>query len=129
MTRPARGLSAHVLLRTLLLAASGRALAGDNLEAPNVHRLLGPYVHAQVLRAAERLGQEPCRLVLSDYADERTGRTLADSLPAGRSGAAAYLASLTYLPGPADGPCRTTLITAYTTPGAAVVWCLSLIHI
>jgi len=120
MSRPARGLSAGILVPAVLLVASGRAFAGG-LEAPNVQRQLGPYVRAQVLRAAERLGQQACSLVLSDYADPRTGRPLADSLPAGTS-AGVYLSSLTYLPGPADGPCRTTLITAYTRPGAAVVW-------
>lgn len=120
MTRPARGLLAGVLLPALLLG-SGAALAGG-IETPNVDRTLGPYVRNQVLLAAERLGQEACAQVLSDYEDSRTGRPLVESLPGERETAPAYLAGLVYRPAPENGPCRSPLVSAYTSPGSFIVW-------
>ena len=120
MSRSARGLFAHALLPALLLG-SGAALAGG-IETPNVDRQLGPYVRNQVLLAAERLGEAACAQVLSDYEDPRTGRPLAESLPRERESAAAYVAALIYRPGPADGPCKSPLVSAYTSPGSSVIF-------
>ncbi len=123
MSRPARGLSVVVSLAAAL-AVAGPALAGD-VATPRVAAQLGPYVRAQVQRAAERLGQAGCAQVLSDYSDAETGRPLDEALRASLLDASTYLGSLEYRPGEAAGPCRDASVAAHTSPGSRVVYVCS----
>jgi hypothetical protein len=123
MTSPARGTSRWSPSLALVLAALGRAaLAAGGVSAPYVDRHLGPFVHAQVLRAAERLAQEPCALVLTDFSDQETGRPLAEKFHSSWKGVPGYVSTLVYRPGAEDGPCRDSSVAAYTSPGSAVVY-------
>ena len=123
MTAPARGLLIRTLPLVLLLAglAEGTPAAAPSRK-PNVDPQLGPFVHAQVMRAARRFGSPACALVLEDFPDERTGRRLAESLTAYGQTANEYLGSLAYRLGPAAGPCDNPQIDAYTSPGSRTIF-------
>lgn len=123
MSRPARGTPRWTQSLALLFAALGRtALVAGGLNAPYVDRQLGPFVYAQVVRAAERLAQEPCALVLTEFLDQETGRPLAEKFHSSWEGVPGYVSTLVYRPGAEDGPCRNSSVAAYTSPGGAVVY-------
>ncbi len=124
MASPARGTSGRTLRTALLvvLAAAGQAARADDLAAPLVDRQLGPYVRAQVLRAAGRLAQEPCALVLTDFVDPETGRPLAEKLPSPRDGVPGHVSTLVYRLGPSAGMCADERVNAYTSPGSHVIF-------
>ncbi len=122
MARPARGTPDRTLRLALLLTVLGKTVSAGGLDAPYVDRQLGPFVHAQVLKAAERLAKEPCALILNEFADHETGRPLSEKFDSSREGVPEYVSTLTYRPGAEDGPCRTASVAAYTSPGSAVVY-------
>ncbi len=119
MAGPARGSSA----RALALAALAAALAPPAGAATmGIEPDLVPFVVAQVHRAADRLVQAPCSQLLTDFRDSATGRTLADVLADSNVTPAGYVEDLLYRAGPADGPCRESPVSAYTSPGSRVVY-------
>jgi len=123
MTRPALGTPRRTLQMVLLAAAlAGTKAAAAPPSRPHVDPQLGPFVLAQIQRAAERLERAPCSLVLGDFVDPETGRPLSEKLAATGTTPAGYLGSLTYLPGSLDGVCRDTTIGAYTSPGSQIVY-------
>jgi hypothetical protein len=122
MTGPARGSLVRTLSVLLLAAAArGPASTADAAPGPKVDPQLGPFVRAQIQRAAQRLESAPCALVLGDFLDPGTGRPLSETLAASNRTAAGHVAELTFRPGPAQGPCREAWIAAYTSPRSRVV--------
>jgi len=75
-----------------------------------------------LLRAAERLAQEPCALILTEFSDQETGRPLAEKFLSSWEGVPGYVSTLTYRPGAEDGPCRNSSVAAYTSRGSSVVY-------
>lgn len=122
MARPAHGTPRQTLRLALLLTALGRTAVAGGITVPHADPQLGPFVLAQIQRAAERLEKAPCSLVLGDFVDPETARPLAEKLAATGNTPAGYIGSLIYLPGSPDGLCRDTTIGAYTSPGSQVVY-------
>lgn len=61
-------------------------------------------------------------MVLREFAHHETGQPLAEKFHSSWEGVPEYVSTLTYRPGPEDGPCRTSSVAAYTSPGSAIVY-------
>lgn len=85
---------------------------------------LGPSFRSVVAEAADRLGREPCRLLLREFVSRATGRPLAESLDATGLAPAQYVRSIRFRSGRGLSPCGAPGMLAYTSPGSrAVVVC------
>lgn len=123
MREPVRGvvrrLRLAVLLGSLLAAPRG---AGSDAAAPLVDPRLGPLVARTVERAAARLADPGCALVLGDFSDLRSGRPLSATLAASGRSPSSFLASLRFVDGDHTDRCRHRAAFAWVPVGAEVVF-------
>ena len=115
------------LLPNLFLALVAPLLAGSapalGPEGPvSVDPSFGPRVAEAVADAAARLDTMPCALVLTDFVDSRTGRTLAENLAATARSASEHVASLRFRRPSSLRPFGGRRVFAYTTPSSPVVF-------
>jgi hypothetical protein len=114
-----------LLARLLAALASclfaGHGLALDPAETGAVDPALGPRVAEAVADAAARLDTMPCALVLSDFVDSRTGRTLAENLALTGRSASEHVRALLFRGAPAIRPFGGRRVFAYTAPSSPVV--------
>ncbi len=108
------------LLLVPLLAGPAAALEPDGRR--KVDRSFGSHIAAAVSDAAERLGREPCALVLSDFTDTRTGLTLAQNLAATGRTAPEHVRSLLFRSPRALHPVPGKRVFAFTSPSSTVVF-------
>ncbi len=123
MSRVARGVLSRATAPALFVTAlaAGAARASD-WEGPGyVAPPLGSTFRVTVDHAARRLDGASCSAVLTDFRDDRTGRTLAESLREVGMSAGAFVSSLYFLDGTGTLSCRTAGILAYTTLGGRAV--------
>lgn len=113
-----------LLLRAPLLAfwSAGSAAAFEPGESPRVDPTLGPLVEAAVAEAARRLDEQPCALILSEFVDDRTGLSLAQSLAATGRTASEHVRSLWFSRSTGLRRFAGQRIFAFTTPSSPVVY-------
>ena len=124
MFRPARGVLARTLAPAALVAAvsgSRPAVAAEPESTAYVAPRLGTAFKTTVERAAQRLNEPSCAAVLTDFADGRTGRPLAETLAGTGLTPAAFLSSLAFLDGTGTALCGNAGVMAHTTPGGRAV--------
>ncbi len=115
--RPARLLAAFA---SILFAARTQALEPAGIGS--VDPAFGPRVAEAVADAAARLDTMPCALVLTDFVDTRTGRTLAENLAlTGRTASEHVLSRLFRRPSSVR-PFGGRRVFAYTSPSSPVVF-------
>lgn len=85
---------------------------------------LGPAFRRAVREAARRLESAPCRALLGDFADGRTGRPLEETLSGLGLSPSVFLLSIRFRSGEGDRYCADPRMAAYSSPGSrAVVVC------
>ena len=115
-------------LRPALLAAFLAALGAPPAPAlepggsTRVDPSFGPRVTAAVANAAARLETRPCALLLDDYVDTRTGRTLAENLAATGRTASEHVSALLFRGAPGLRPRGGRRVFAFTVPASAIVY-------
>ena len=123
MREPVRGvprlLSGATLLLSFLVAGAAPAESG---RFPLVDPRLGPVVQRTVERAAARLSDPSCAMVLRDFDDLRTGRPLAETLAASGRTASEFLSSLRFVDADHMIPCRARTPWAWVPAGGDVVF-------
>ncbi len=122
---PAGALPAALILT--IAAWPDLALAVSVLP-PVQARLVGPYsrfllhaLEAALERAAERLSDERCRSLLSEFSDP-AGRPLSAALAGTGLAGGDYLSRLIFLDGSASIPCANPAVLAWTSPGSRAVF-------
>jgi hypothetical protein len=106
------GLSGLLSCVVLASSAATQGAAADGARGrkrPNVRvpGLAGLYVQRAILGARQRLADEGCRAVLSDFSSESTGRSLAPILADKGLAPEDYLATLAFEDGSMAAACKT----------------------
>lgn len=110
-------------LATVVAAClSGRAAGGEPDGPAHVDPGLGPGFEAAVDDAARRLDERPCALVLSDFLDSRTGRTLAENLARTGRTASEHVRSLWFSGSSGLRRLSGRRVYAFTRPSSPVVY-------
>ena len=113
---------ARLLVSLLPFLCTVPAAALEPTEAEAVDPAFGPRVAEAVADAAARLDTMPCALVLSDFVDTRTGRTLAENLALTGRTASEHVRALLFRRPPSLRPFGGRRVFAYTTPSSPVVF-------
>jgi hypothetical protein len=118
--RDARSRRVALLLLPLLLSTA--PLPGEARLLPGgIPRTKREGLLADAARtAAQKLAQEPCAAILSEFRDAE-GRTLRENLDATGKSPAGYLDLIVYFDGSGEDRCAQRSILAATTPGSRVV--------
>ena len=88
-------------------AGAGDAKAGSRRPKVRVPGLAGLFVERAIIGAAQRLGNEQCRGLLSDFASEADGRPLAAVLASRGQTPQEHLASIAFVDGSEKASCAT----------------------
>ena len=112
-------LAAFVVPFLVTPALSALAEAGPGLL---VEARLGQLVHRTVERAANRLAEPGCALVLGDFTDARSGRPLSATLAASGRTASSFLSSLRFVDADHMIQCRRRPAYAWVPVGGDVVF-------
>lgn len=113
---------ARLLVPFTFCLCTAHAFALEPAEIGAVDPAFGPRVAEAVAEAAARLDTMPCALVLSDFVDTRTGRTLAENLAlTGRTASEHVLSRLFRRPSSVR-PFGGRRVFAYTSPSSPVVF-------
>lgn len=111
-----------ILAALLSLAVGNVAPALEPGGPARVDRYFGPRVAAAVADAARRLERPSCALVLTDFADSRSGLTLAENLAASGRTASEHVESLLFLGARRPRPFAGRRVFAFTVPSSPVVY-------
>ncbi|MFN7990418.1 MAG: hypothetical protein U0529_23315 [Thermoanaerobaculia bacterium] len=121
MREPVRRVGPPALLAALLGAASFQASAAGG-PGPFVEARLGPLVQRTVERAAARLDDPGCALLLGDFTDVRSGRPLAATLAASGRTPSSLFGSLRFVDADHMVQCRRRPAYAWLPVGGEVVF-------
>ena len=119
--RVSRSAFLAALFASLPIASALPVRAADEF-GPLVDPRLGPLVHRTVERAAERFGDPGCAMLLTDFADVRSGQPLADTLATSGRTASAFLASLRFIDADHMVQCTRRSVYAWVPVGGDVVF-------
>lgn len=125
MPEPVRGVAGARRgpgLVALLLCALARTAPAEDASPLLVEARLGPVVFRTVERAAARLADPACAMVLHDFDDLRTGRPLAETLAASGRTPSGFLASLRFVDADHMVQCRYRTPRAWIPVGGDVVF-------
>ena len=89
---------------------------------PNVDPRVAPALRGALVEAAARLSAPGCSVLLTDFADARTGRPLAETLARTGLDTDGWLRSLHVLRGDGRHGCVAGRTFAFTPVGSTVVW-------
>ena len=115
----------HTLLAAFvvpLFASTALPVKAASEPGPLVEARLGQLVHRTVERAASRLAEPGCALVLGDFTDSRSGRPLSATLAASGRTAASFFASLRFVDADHMVQCRRRPAYAWVPVGGDVVF-------
>ena len=104
----------------LLLSAATATAAPANW--PNVDPRIASSLRSVLQQASDRLEHAECSALLSDYADARTGRPLAETLSRTGLSAGGWLRVLHFTSGDGRSGCADGVTLAYTAVGCPVVF-------
>lgn len=125
MREPVRSVVRSALLAAFvvpLLATIALTVTAANSPGPFVEPRLGPLVQRTVERAAARLDEPGCALLLGDFTDLRSGRPLAATLAASGRTPSTLFGSLRFVDADQMVQCRRRPAYAWVPVGGDVVF-------